>query len=299
MNDCILRITIENSAVAFIALTTQTVNEAARIHHSSPVVSAAVGRLITAAAMMGAQLKNDSDLLTLSIKSDGPIGGIVATADKNANVKAYPFVSEVTLPLNDKGKLDVAACVGNGNLNVIMDLGLKEPYVGTVKLVTGEIGDDLAYYFAVSEQIPSAVCLGVLVDRDYSVAQAGGFLMQMLPGATDELITRIEEKLSGFESVTGFYENGKTPYDLAEFFFEGLNYTVTEKTDVNFYCNCSREKVEKALISLGREELSKILSEDGKATLHCHFCRKDYNFDENDLKRILETQEGPKGAPAP
>ncbi|MDR1688183.1 MAG: Hsp33 family molecular chaperone HslO [Clostridiales bacterium] len=289
MSDYILRLTIENSAVAFIALTTETVNEAARIHRSSPVVTAAMGRLITAAAMMGAQLKNDSDLLTLSIKSDGPVGGIVATADKNSNVKAYPFVSDVDLPLNSNGKLDVAACVGKGNLNVVMDLGLKEPYVGTVKLVSGEIGDDLAYYFAVSEQIPSAVCLGVLVDRDYSVAQAGGFLMQMLPGASDELITRIEEKLSGFDAITSFYESGKTPYDLAEYFFEGLNYTVTEKTDVNFFCNCSREKVEKALISLGREELAKILNEDGKATLHCHFCRKDYSFDEGDLKRILES----------
>lgn len=288
MKDYILRISVDKgAAVAFIATTRETVNKAVLTHNTSPVVSAALGRLITAAAIMSMQLKNDSDLLTLSIKGDGPLGGLVATSIRNARVKAYPYVNSVDLPLNEKGKLDVAGAIGQGGLSVIRDLGLREPYVGTIRLVSGEIGEDLAYYFTISEQIPSAVGLGVLVDRDLSVKQAGGFLVQMMPGATENLIGSIEKKLENFSSVSAFYDSGNTPYELAQYLFDGYEYAITEESPVEFYCDCSRFKVEKALISLGENELTKIIAEEGKAVLHCHFCGKDYDFDKTELTQII------------
>lgn len=292
MEDYILRLTVDDgAAVAFIATTKETVSKAVAIHNTTPVVSAALGRLITASAIMGLQLKNNTDLLTLAVKGDGPAGGLIATTGNDAMVKGYPYVNNVELPLNDKNKLDVAKAIGKGTLSVIRDLGLKEPYSGTVPLVTGEIGDDLAYYFTVSEQIPSAVGLGVLIDCDLSVKQAGGFLVQMLPQASDSLIASIEKKLVGLSSITCFYDSGKSPYELAEYLFKDNNYTITEKHPVCYHCDCSRHKVEKALISMGKKEIAQIIEEDSQATLHCHFCGKDYIFDKDDLIGIILTSE--------
>jgi len=287
VGDFILRISTNGGALAFIATTANTVGRAAKIHGGTPVVSAALGRLLTAAAIMGASLKNDGDLLTLNIKGDGPIGGIVATSDRFSRVKGYPINRDADLPLKPNGKLDISGALGNGHLHVIKDLGLKEPYIGTAPLVSGEIAEDLVNYFAVSEQTPSAIGLGVLVDRDYTIKSAGGFFIQLLPNADDQTISALERVLGGFDSVTSFYDGGKTPYDMADHFFAGIGYRITDVLPVSYHCNCGRQRAEKALVSLGAEELEKIIAEDKKATLHCHFCRSDYDFDEGDLNSLL------------
>jgi len=288
LDDHILRVTAGNGgALAFIATTRQTVDTAAILHRTSPVATAALGRLLTAAAMMGVMLKNDEDLLTLQIKSDGPVGGLVATSDRFARVKGYPFNGDIDLSLKPDGKLDVAGALGQGSLYVIKDMGLKEPYVGTSPLVSGEIAEDLAYYFATSEQIPSAVGLGVLVDRDRSVRQAGGFIIQLLPGTDVNLIDNIERSVKKIGMVTSFYDAGNTTRGMADFLFKDIGYIVNETIPAEYYCNCGRERVEKALISLGKDELIKILIEDKKTSLHCHFCQKDYLFNERELQSII------------
>ena len=287
MEDYILRITAGGGSVAaFIATTKNTVNTAAEIHRSSPVVTAALGRLLTAAAMMSLQLKNDDDLLTLNIKGDGPIGGILATSDRFARVKGYAVNNLVEIPLKKNGKLDVPRAIGSGNLHVLKDLGLKEPYAGTIPLTTGEIAEDLCQYFTVSEQTPSAIGLGVSVDTDHSVRQAGGFMIQPLPGADDMIISRLERIIGNFGSITSFYDEGKTPYDLADHFFGDIGYNVNERISMEYYCNCGRDRAERALISLGKNEIEKIIKEDGKIELHCHFCGKDYVFGDEILINI-------------
>lgn len=289
MYDYILKVTIaRGGAFAHIATTRDTVNEAVRIHNTTPVVSAALGRLLTASAMMGLQLKSEDAIITLSIKGDGPIQGIVVTGDSNGNVKGYPFNPYVELELNKKGKLDVAGAVGKGTLNVIKDLGLKEPYAGSIPLVSGEIGEDLTYYYSVSEQTPSSVGLGVLVDVDYSIKAAGGFIVQMLPGSDDELADVLTEKISSMGGISDYFSRGKTPYDMAEDLFGDLGYEIKEEIPVEYKCNCNRRRVEKALISLGRTEIEKILDEDKTATLHCHFCNKDYEFNEDELRELID-----------
>ena len=289
MDDYILRITAGGGNVlAFIATTKNTVGKSAEIHRGTPVVTAALGRLLTAAAIISATLKNDGDLLTLNIRGDGPLGGIVATSDRFSRVKGYPINRDADVPLKEDGKLDISAAIGSGNLHVIKDMGLKEPYSGTIPLVSGEIAEDLAHYYATSEQTPSAIGLGVLVDIDHTVKQSGGLFIQLLPGADESIISKLENVIGGFGSVTSFLDGGKTPYDMAELFFGGFGYAINEKIPVEYYCNCSRSRVEKALISLGKDEIGKILTEDKKASLHCHFCRKDYDFDERDLEAILK-----------
>jgi len=288
LDDHILRVTAGNGgALAFIATTRLTVDTAATLHRTSPVATAALGRLLTAAAVMGTALKNDGDLLTLQIKGDGTAGGLVATSDRLARVKGYPLNGGAELPLKPDGKLDVAGALGRGSLYVIKDMGLKEPYVGISPLVSGEIAEDLAYYFATSEQIPSAVGLGVLVDTNRSVRQAGGFFVQLLPGADNALIDNIERSVKRMGMVTSFYDAGNTTYDMAGYLFKDIGYNVNEKIPVSYYCNCSRERVEKALFSLGKDELVKILAEDKRTSLHCHFCQKDYCFDERALRSII------------
>ena len=288
MDDHILHITAGNGGVrAFTATTRNTVGTAACLHMLSPVAAAALGRLLTAAAVMGAMLKNDGDILTLSIKGDGPLGGLLATSDSRSRVKGYALNGAADVPSVRAGKLDVAAAVGKGSLNVVKDMGLKEPYAGTVPLVSGEIAEDLAYYYATSEQTPSAVGLGVLVDRDRSVRQAGGFVVQLLPGADNALIENTERSVKKIGMVTNFYDAGNTTHDMAEYLFKDIGYIVNEKIPVEYFCNCSRERVEKALVSLGKDELIKILDEDKQASLHCHFCRKDYGFSERELRSII------------
>ncbi|GHU53840.1 33 kDa chaperonin [Clostridia bacterium] len=286
--DFLIRVTVGGFARAFIANTRETVNKAASIHETSPAVTAAFGRMLTAAALMSADLKNDGNLLTIRTQSNGALKSILVTADNLGNVKGCPYTNSVDLPLREDGKLDVAGAVGAGYLTVIKDLGLKEPYSGTVELVSGEIAEDIAYYFTASEQVPSAVALGVLVDTDYSVKNAGGFIIQMLPDAvdTDEFANSLEERIYALGGVTAFFERGKTPRDLAEYLFHGYDYTVSDESPINYLCNCSRERMETALASLGRAEISNIVEEDGKATLHCHFCGKDYEFTKEELLAV-------------
>ena len=287
--DIIVRATAANAQIrVFSAYTKDMVEEARKRHNTSPVCTAALGRLMTAASMMGSMLKSDKDILTLKIESDGPIEGITVTADSKGFVKGYVGNPNVILPANKVGKLDVAGAVGVGFLDVIKDLGLKEPYVGQTELQTGEIAEDLTYYFASSEQTPSSVGLGVLMNKDNTVKQAGGFILQLMPGATDETIEKIEKNLSNISSVTSLLDEGNGPKEILEILCEGLEPEIIDIIPVGFKCNCSKERVSKALISVGKEELSKIAKEEDSINLHCDFCNTDYEFTKAELEELLQ-----------
>lgn len=288
MKDYIVRATAADSQVrAFAAVTRETVETARKSHNTSPVATAALGRLLTAGAMMGVMMKGEKDILTLQIKADGPINGITVTADSQGRVKGYVGNPEVILPANEKGKLDVSGAVGNGFLNVIKDMGLKEPYSGQVDLQTGEIAEDLTYYFAVSEQVPSAVGLGVLMNKDNTVQQAGGFIVQVMPFAEEKTIAKLEENIQKIQSVTTLLEQGHTPERLLEAVFEGFEVELMDKVPAEFYCNCSKERVEKALISIGHKDLNEMIQEGKEVELNCHFCNTNYVFNVEELKEIL------------
>lgn len=288
MNDYIIRATAANDQIrAFAAVTTQMVETAREHHNTSPVATAALGRLLTAGAMMGAMMKGEKDVLTLQIKAGGPLQGITVTADSQGNVKGYVGNPDVCIPANSKGKLDVAGAVGPGFLNVIKDMGLKEPYSGQVMLQTCEIAEDLTYYFATSEQVPSAVGLGVLMNKNNTVRQAGGFIVQLMPFAEEEVISRLEQNVQKINSVTSLLEEGHTPESLLEKVLEGFDVQINEKTDTRFHCNCSKERVEKALISIGRKELNEMIQEGKPIEMNCHFCNTNYNFTVEELKEIL------------
>lgn len=289
MEDYIVRGTAAGGFIrAFAAYTKNTVQTAKDYHNTSPVATAALGRMLTAAAMMGSMLKGDKDIVTLQIRSLGPLKGIVATSDSKSRVKGYVFNPNADVPVKYPGKLDVGGAVGEGYLSVTKDIGLKEPYCGRIQLVSGEIADDITYYFSASEQTPSSVGLGVLVDTDLSVKQAGGFIIQLLPGASDEIIDKLEKRLSEIPYVTNMLDEGRTPEEILGIILDGMDFKISDKTPVSYYCNCSRERVEKALISIGKDELTKIITEDKKAELHCHFCNKSYSFTEDELKALLK-----------
>ena len=265
-----VRATAANAQIrAFACTTKETVETARAAHNTSPVVTAALGRLLSAGAMMGSMLKGEDELITLQIKGDGPVGGLTVTADGNGHVKGYANVPDVILPANAQGKLDVGGAVGNGVLSVIRDMGLKDPYVGQTELQTGEIAEDLTYYFAVSEQVPSVVGLGVLMNRDNTVRQAGGFIVQLMPFAEEETIRRLEE-------------------NMLEVLLLGMNPEITDTLPVEFACNCSKDRVRKALISIGREELQSMIDDDKPIEVNCHFCNKNYNFTVDELKQMIQ-----------
>ena len=288
MNDYIIRAIAANDQIrAFAAVTTETVETARQDHNTSPVATAALGRLLTAGAMMGTMMKGDKDILTLQIKAGGPLEGITVTADSKGRVKGYVGNPDVCIPANSKGKLDVAGAVGVGFMNVIKDMGLKEPYVGQVALQTSEIAEDLTYYFATSEQVPSAVGLGVLMNKDNTVRQAGGFIVQLMPFAEESTIAKLEENVQKITSVTNLLEEGHTPESLLEKVLEGFDMEINEKVPTEFYCNCSRERVEKALISIGRKELNEMIQEGKSIEMNCHFCNKNYEFTVEELKEQL------------
>ena len=287
--DRIVKATAANAQIRiFAADIRDTVEEARSRHDTTPVATAALGRLLCAGAMMSTMQKGEDDLLTLKITGDGPLGAITVTADSNANVKGYVANPQVDLPLNAVGKLDVSKAVGNGRLDVIRDMGLKEPYVGQTPLISGEIAEDITYYFVNSEQVPSSVGLGVLVDRDLSVKRAGGFIVQLLPFASEEVIEKLEENLKQISAVTTFFEQGGTPESLIETLAAGMEPNITETVPVRFYCNCSRERVQKALISIGKEELKSMIDEGKPVTLNCGFCNTDYTFSVDELKDLYE-----------
>lgn len=288
MKDYIIRATAAEGTVrAFAAVTTELVNKASVIHGLSPIATAALGRTLTAAGMMSKMLKGEKDKLTIQIKGDGPLGGIVVAADSMANVRGYVHNPDVDLPLNERGKLDIRTAVGYGYINVIKDMGLREPYIGFADLVSGEIADDLTYYFATSEQVPSTVALGVLVDKD-GVTSAGGFIIQLMPGAEEETVEKLEKRLIGFPSISKLLADGATPEQILDMLLEDMNPRVIEKIPTSFTCNCSHDRMERNLISIGRNDLLEIL-EDGKgAELQCHFCNKMYNFSHEDIEKLIK-----------
>jgi molecular chaperone Hsp33 len=256
-----------------------------------PVVTAALGRLLSAGAMMGSMMKGEKDKLTLQMKGDGPIGMLTVTADSHGNVKGFPANPAVDIPRKYAGKLDVGAAVGKGVLTVIMDLGLREPYNGQVEIQTGEIGDDLAYYFTVSEQTPSAVGLGVMVDTDSSVKHSGGFIIQIMPDASEETIAAIESKVSGAPSVTSMMEDGMTPEDILEYYLGDLDLSINETEAVRFHCDCSKERVAGALATLSRSDLEEIINDGEEIEVKCYFCNSAYTFDIDELNKIMEGRD--------
>ena len=275
---------------AFAAYTLNTVEEARKRHGLSPVASAALGRTLTGAVIMGTMLKSDDDLLTIQINGDGPIGNIMVTANNSGEVKGFVGNPGVMLPPSPVGKLDVGGAVGNGVLTVIKDMGLKDPYAGQVILQTGEIAEDLTYYFATSEQIPSSVGLGVLMNRDdATVAQAGGFIVQLMPFASDETLAKLEENIRGLDSVTTMLSDGLTPEGILEKLLDGLDVEFNDTIPVRYHCNCDRARIEKALISIGRDELQAMIDDGKPITMNCHFCNTDYTFSTDELKELLKS----------
>lgn len=289
MTDYIVRATAADSQIrAFAATTRETVEAARAAHNTSPVATAALGRLLTAGAMMGVMMKGEKDILTLQVQGRGPVGGITVTADSQGNVKGYVNHPDVILHANEKGKLDVAKAVGGGMLRVIKDMGLKEPYVGQTVLQTGEIAEDLTYYFATSEQVPSSVGLGVLMEHNNTVKQAGGFILQLMPFTDEKIIDELEKKLTEITSVTSMLDAGMSPEQILEQILGDFGLEIKDTMPTRFFCNCSRGRVEKALISIGQQELKKMIADGKPVNLNCHFCNSDYEFGVEDLKRILK-----------
>lgn len=288
MKDYIVRATAADNQVRAFAATTREVVETAREHHNtSPVATAALGRLLTGGAMMGSMMKNETDMLTIQVKGNGPLGGITVTADSKANVKGYVENPDVILPPKN-GKLDVGGAVGIGIMQVIKDMGLKEPYVGDTMLVTSEIAEDLTYYFASSEQVPSSVGLGVLMEKDNTVKCAGGFIIQMMPFAQEETIAQIEENLKNVTSVTSLLEKGYTPEKLLDALLGNVGLEITDTIPTQFYCNCSKERVEKAVASIGRKDIQEMIEEGEDIEVKCHFCNTAYHYSVEDLKKIIK-----------
>ena len=287
MSDMILRASAAGAQIrAFVADTRQLVQSAFEHHHTMPVASAALGRTLTAAAMMGATLKSEGDVLTIQITGDGPLGKVTVTADSHSMVKGFVSNPSLDIPPKPNGKLDVSGGIGNGTLTVIKDMGLKEPYVGTVPLQTGEIAEDITYYFVASEQVPSSVGLGVLVDKDYSIRRAGGFMIQLMPFAEEDTISRLEKNLSQIQSVTQLFEAGLTPEDILEKLLEGLEPKILDTITPEFTCDCSKEKVSRVLISLGDKELDSMIADGKTIEVHCDFCNQYYYYTIEELEEL-------------
>ena len=288
MGDYIVRATAAGGQVrAFAATTKGLVEEAKERHNMSPIATVALGRLLTGGAMMGTMMKNDADILTVQIKGNGPIGSMTVTANPKGEVKGFVGNPQVMLPLKE-GKLDIADAVGIGVLSVIKDIGLKEPYVGDTILITSEIADDLTYYFANSEQVPSSVGLGVLMNKDNTVEQAGGFIIQLMPGATDEFIDKLEARIKEIKSVTAMLEEGMTPEQILEHILGDMELEILDTIPTKFYCNCSKDRVSKAVISVGKEEIQKMIDDGEPIEVNCHFCNSHYTFTVDELKEMYK-----------
>ena len=288
MADYMVRATAANAQIRAFAITSRdTVEYARSAHDLSPVVTAALGRLMTGGVMMGSMLKGEDDLLTLKINGAGPVHGLTVTADSKCNVKGYADHPQAMMPPSSVGKLDVGGVIGLGVLTVIKDMGMKEPYSSTIELKTGEIADDLTYYFAASEQVPSSVGLGVLMEKNNTVKQAGGFIIQLMPFTEDEVIDRLEQKLSGLKPVTTMLEEGNPPEEILKLILGDMGLEITDTMPVQFHCNCSKPLVEKVLISLGKKELQSLIDEGKDVELNCHFCNSNYTFSVEEVKKIL------------
>ena len=288
MGDYMLRATAADGSIRAFAITSKDMVEKARLAHNlSPIATAALGRTMSAALMMGYMLKGDKDTVSIHIEGSGPMKGINVQADAKGCVKGYVFEPDVELPPNSQGKLDVGNAIGIGVLTVIKDMGLKDPYVGQTELKTGEIAEDLTYYFAVSEQVPSSVGLGVLVDVDCSVRQAGGFILQLMPDVSDEVIDKLEEKIKGIKSVTEMFEDNMTPEDIINELLGDFNVEILDKHDVEFKCDCSEERVLKAVAGLNKNDLQSLIDEGEPLEIRCQYCNKVYNFSIDKLKELM------------
>lgn len=287
MSNLIRVISQEGSFVCYAADTTDTVERIHKIHNTSATMSAVLGRTATAAILMSSTLKGDNDTITLRFNGDGPAGNIIAVTDSFGFVRCCASNPDCELPLNSKGHLDVGGAVGKGLMHVIKDLGLKEPYSGTVPIFSGEIAEDVTDYYAKSEQIPTVCSLGVLVDRDYSIKAAGGFLLQLLPFASEEVINKIEENLPKVPSLSDYLSKGNNIEDILSILLEGLPYDIIDNEEVGYKCTCSREAVEKTLISLGKDELKKLACEQEKTEITCKFCDNVYSFNADELNKII------------
>lgn len=295
-SDYIVRATAADRQLRVFAATTRDlVERAGQIHGTSPVACAALGRLLTAGCMMGCMMKGEKDVLTLQIQCGGPIGGLTVTADSKAGVKGYVRNPGVMLPPNSKGKLDVSGALGPGFLNVIRDIGMKEPYNGQTELVSGEIAEDLTYYFATSEQIPSSVGLGVLMDHDNHVKQAGGFIIQVLPFAEEEVIDKLEKRLAGIDSVTGMLEQGMTPEDILNELMGDLGVELLDTIPASYHCNCSKERVSRAIASIGYNDLQEMIDDGKPVEVNCQFCGSSYVFSTQDLQEMQCLRRGNEG----
>lgn len=289
MKDTILRGMAANNQVRFFsAYTTEVVETARTIHNTSPVATAALGRLLTAGSIMGSMCKNNSDVLTLQIQCSGPIGGLTVTSNAKAQVKGYVNHPEIMLPPSPKGKLDVGKALDLGVLSVIKDIGLKEPYVGQSNLVSGEIAEDLTYYFATSEQIPTSVALGVLMEKDNTVKHAGGFIIQLMPFAEENLISDLEIRLKDFSSITTLMNQGMTPEDMMNHLFEGYDIIVNDSITPEYHCDCSKDRVYKAVMSIGRKDIEEMIADNKPIEVNCHFCNRNYTFSVDDLNAMLQ-----------
>ena len=287
--DYIVRATAADHQLRAFAVTSKDIVEKAReIHNTSPVATAAIGRLLTAASIMGSMMKGEKDVLTLQIECGGPIGGITVTADSNADVKGYVNNPNVILPPNAQGKLDVSGALGPGFLNVIKDIGLREPYNGQTHLVSGEIAEDLTYYFATSEQVPSSVGLGVLMDKDNHVRQAGGFIIQVMPDTDDEVIDKLEARLGEVHSVTEMLDKGMTSEDILNYVLEGMDVEILETVPTQYKCDCSFERVSKVIASLGKKELQEMIDDGKPVEVNCQFCGSHYKFDTEQMKEFIK-----------
>lgn len=289
MSDILVRgQSIDGAIRVFSAITTELSERARQIHNSMPVASAAMGRTLTVAAMMGAQLKNETDSVTIQFAGDGPLGKLVAVTDSQSRVRGYVENPLAELPLNRKGKIDVGGGIGRGRLSIVRDLGLKEPYVGQVPIVTGEIAEDITYYYAKSEQVPTATGLGVLVDTDYSIKAAGGFMIQLMPFATEDVAIKLEQQVRSLPNVTDMILSGMTAEDILFKVCDGFDMMMDNSIVVPKYeCKCTKDRMERALISIGKTELQKLIDEAGEAELTCQFCDAKYKFDKKDLEDLL------------
>jgi len=285
--DYIVRAVAADKQIRAFAITSREMVETARQHHNtSPVATAALGRLLTGGAMMGVMMKGEKDMLTLMMKGDGPINGVTVTADSKGNVKGYVGNPNVLIPANYAGKLDVGAAIGYGTLTVIKDMGLKEPYVSQVLLGTSEVAEDLTYYFASSEQVPSAVGLGVLMSKDNTVKQAGGFIVQLMPFADQEVINKLEERVNNISSVTEMLEKGMTPEDILKEVMGDMDVEFTDKIETGFVCNCSKEKIAKALASISKKDMDEIINDGKEIEVKCDFCNTTYKFSVEELQTL-------------
>lgn len=289
MNDYIAKATaLSGQIIIYAAITTNTVEEARKLHemYSTPIV--ALGRVLTGAALMSQTLKEDNQTITIQIKGDGPIGGIVVVTDSKAGVRGYVHNPFFDLPLNAQGKFDIKTALGTGHLNVIKDIGLKEPYIGYVELVSGEIAEDLTYYYAYSEQTPTVMNLGVLIGTNNTVMSAGGFFIQLLPGATEEAIEAVERGIEGLPPITTLIEQGNTPEDIIKLILPNEDIKFNEPCDVSYKCNCTEERMQRNLMSLGKKDLFEIAEQDEVTELVCHFCNKKYHFEKEELVELIE-----------